>query len=412
VRYLDSGRREAEQTVHHWLDEHLAEATYFACQTGYFGKDGLTPFAEHIKRMLAAGGEFHLVVGSNNGGVLSADLAYVLGLLEGHGDRGTLHLVGAPDVLMHPKTYYIESNGGVRHALVGSANLTSRGLTGNIEASMAMSSVEDPLAPFDEIRDAVLAWALPGRPNAIPVSLGNLAELIAEGATDAAPTKTSVEPSDKDRRRSFLFPALGRLVSFRRKTDKADDKAEEGEGAEVGTQGSALQLPGGAVGIVKVLSSLDTKAFRGETGTLYIALPLEIASLLPMAPAGRNDNPRLDVNIVAKLDSIPGESFVHVNARGNTNITFEGAGTSGKSHRDLRLNFLMPIARAILSAIQTHGVHPPEEGDVATIEFLSTSSILLTFVTQEPSKARLKALALAGTRGWAWLPASEAPAVP
>ncbi|WP_431727849.1 phospholipase D family protein [Verrucosispora sp. TAA-831] len=419
MRYLDTGSRDANQTVHRWLAEVLPDATLFACQTGYFGRDGLDEFETDFRALLDRGGEFHLVVGSNDGGLRSADLRHVAELIDGRGPGCTLHVVGASDVLMHPKTYYVETRSGVKHALVGSANLTLRGITANVEAALAIDSVGDPDAPFDQILEAILAWGSGTRPNSIKVNLSNIDDLVSAGAVDLlAPAPPNATPAESERRKK-LFPALGTMVASSGRRKKGGSSAPnvmptpDGEATDEPEEvASSWGLPGGSIGIVKRLTSLDTKAFRGERGTPHIALPRDLAAFLPMSPYGRNGEPRINVHVAAYLDTLPGTTFLHEPSRSETNITYVGMGVVVKSHRDLRFNYLKPITNGIVDAAARARVPVPSEGDIAAVLFDDAQAVRLVFVTQEPLLRELAALVTESNGVWGWLPAALATRLP
>jgi hypothetical protein len=122
-----------------------------------------------------------------------------------------------------------------------------------------------------------------------------------------------------------------------------------------------------------------------------------------MSPFGINGEPRVDIDILAEQDSLPGEVFTHIPTRGYANVTYVGMGITVRSHPDLRLNFLMPIVRQLLSAATTASVMPPEEGDIVLIEFTTATSVRMTFVTQQARKVQLSGLLQ--NDGWGWLPA-------
>src|SRR4051812_43012162 len=101
----------------------LPGATYFGCQSGYFTADALYAFEGEVRAVLDGGGEVRLVLGANEDELSAADLNDALDLLEPYGANASIHIVSAVDVLMHPKTFYVERAGGERAAVVGSANL-------------------------------------------------------------------------------------------------------------------------------------------------------------------------------------------------------------------------------------------------------------------------------------------------
>lgn len=400
MEYIDTGERDPDLTLYRWLSDRFPYATYFSCQTGYFRADGLHPFAPDVTRILESNGEVRLVIGANEDSISSDDLAYVLDLIEGHDDRASIVLVSADDVLMHSKTFYLELENERRCALVGSANLTEPGLAANIEAGLGLDWQQDSGAPFDQIKAAIEAWRIGGRPNAYLLSRGNLPELIAQGIVDRPRPVRPVEPTPTRRRRRSLFPPLGRLIRIQRRPRRRTRRPVISRTAPV-QLGSAAPLPAGMVGIVKKLSRLDTKGFRGEPGTPYVALPLIFRDHLPMAPFGRNREPRIDVAIEARLDSALDQ--VVSSGTASTNITGVGLGTTHTSHRDLRLNILRAIVDGIRYVAGQVGAAEPAQGDVLAIEVVNEDHLRLTFITEEPLRSRLRGLCTESGNSWGWL---------
>jgi hypothetical protein len=407
MRYLDTGGRDAEQSLYRWLEQTLPGASYFACQTGYFSGDGIYPLEKHFLDLFNVPGEMHLVVGANEAGVRSDDLTYVLDLYDQAptGATTTLTVVAADDVLMHPKTYYVERPDGSRHALVGSVNLTHPGLSRNMEAAIALSSADEPQAPFDAIRDAVLAWEDPARVNAYPVDRAAIGTLITEGILDV-PKKTSASPSPKAKTaRKKYFPSVGALIKLprRRRAVTPRVKVTKPVTPQPVPVGTLVTMPAGYVGIIKRLSPRsDVKKFHGGSGTAYIALPKEVAPYLPMTPRGANDEPRVDITIEARLDSVPDQ--VAMSGAAETNITHVGEGKVRKSNTDLRLNYLEVITKGIEYIANGAGVPVPKGGDLAAIEFVDGVRVKITFIADPTSIANLEPLLDQRRNGWGWLP--------
>lgn len=399
VEYLDTGGRDPAKTLHSWLSSKLPAATYFGCQSGYFTADALYAFEGDVRAILDGGGEVRLVLGANEDELSASDLNDALDLLEPYGAQASITIVSAVDVLVHPKTFYVERAGGELAAVVGSANLTGSGLGANIEACLAISSTSEPTAPFDEIKDAIEAW-LHGHPNARLLDRALVPQLAAAAVIDR-PRRSRPMPRRSLRR---LFPALGRVVSVpRRARSKAPAAPVVGPPL---TLGSAKPFPPGAVGIVKRLSKLDTKGFRAEGGTLYMAMPRDLMPLLPTSPSGKNNEPRVDVTVEARLASVPG---LTVSSGANpTNITGVGYGTPQKSHKDVRFNILKPIVSGIEYIAANAGVATPGVGDFAAVEFdAGGHATRVTFIIDDPLKSQLDQLC--GTSSWAWLPTGLVP---
>jgi len=406
MRYLDTGGRDPEHSLYRWLDQTLPGASYFACQTGYFSGDGIYPLEQHFLDLFNVPGEMHLVVGANEAGVRSDDLTYVLDLYDRAPSTATacLTVVAADDVLMHPKTYYVEHPDGRRSALVGSVNLTHPGLSRNMEAALALSSADDPQAPFDDIRDAILAWESTTRPNAYPVDRAAIGTLISEGILDA-PRKTNSSPSPRAKTaRKNYFPSVGALLKLprRHRAVAPRTKVTRPTTPKPVPVGTLITMPPGAIGIIKRVSNLDVKAFRGEPGTPYMALPNAVAPHLPMQPSGTNGDPRVNIFIEARLDSVPDQ--VTTSGDAETNITHVGMGTRKASHSDLRLNYLKVIKTGVQHIADAAKVPGPKAGDLAAVEFLDGVRVRMTFISDPTSIANLTPLLDQRAKGWGWLP--------
>jgi HKD family nuclease len=406
MRYLDTGSRDPDHSLYRWLERTLRGARYFASQIGYFSADGIYPLEQRLLDLLAASGELHLVVGANEDGLRSDDLTYVLDLFDqASPDAATsLVVVAADDVLMHPKTYYIERADGHRSALVGSVNLTHSGLARNLEAALTVDSDDDPAAPLDQIRDAILAWQSPARTNAFPIDRDAIKTLVADGVLDAPrPPRPTASKGTRKKRRKY-FPPLGPLLKLPRRRRPVAPKAPVTRPtiplpAPIGTLAT---MPPGAVGVIKRLSNLDVKAFRGERGTAYMALPKPLADFLPLAPAGNNNEPRVNVTIEARLESAPNQVFTSGDAP--TNITHVGMGTPKKSHTDLRLNYLTVIKGGIQYIADNAQVSVPKAGDLAAVEFVEGVRVRVTFISDPSSINNLTPLLDQRANGWGWLP--------
>lgn len=405
MRYLDSASRDPGDTLFTWLQLALHDATYFGVQSGYFSYDGLYPMEPEVRDLLDRDGTLRLAVGANEGGVRREDLEAVLDLVDSALGVPTvdLTLIGAEDVLMHPKTYYVEKSDGTIHALVGSANFTHFGLSRNIEAAVAIDSVSDPGAPFDKIRTAIERWSTPGLANAYPVTRTSLARLVSDGVLDQAVREPPRLAPKSRMNRAKTFPRLGRILNLPRKRRTVGPPAPvttSSGGSVAVLLGTVRPLPGGAIGIIRRLSDRDTSGFRGESGTDHISLPPALAQHLPMVPFGKNSEPRVDVSVEARLEGVPAE--VIRSSSSPTNITHVGAGTSGTSHRDLRFNYLTHIRRGIERLAIEHSVPPPKENDLAAIELIDGILVRVTFVTDPVSIANLAPLL--GGSNWGWLP--------
>lgn len=169
-RYIDTGLKKPRQHVGYWFDDNLvAGIRSFRCQFGYFRFDALRPFGDIIQGVAEMGGPVHLVLGSNSGSLVAQDAQMALRIADGRDT--SLTVVAFSDAEFHPKTIHIVRADGSSTAVVGSANLTGRGLARNVEASVILDSRTDDPDLLREIADAIDRWHL------IPEN-----ELRAEGA--------------------------------------------------------------------------------------------------------------------------------------------------------------------------------------------------------------------------------------
>lgn len=408
MQYLDSASRDRADTLYTWLESVLPDAVYFGCQTGYFAYDGIYPLEARFVDLLKRSGQLRLVVGANEASLRSVDLEDVLDLFDQAPGNHTKSLVvaAADDVLMHSKTFYVEKADGSRYALIGSANLTHSGLSRNIEAGMAIDSTNDPGAPFDQIRNAIEIWHSTSTKNSRLVTRPTLAKLIADGVVDQPRSPRSAGSPRTRRARAVVFPAIGAILRLPRKKRVVAPPTPTRRPAtpQKVPIGTLATLPGGAVGVIKRLTALDTKGFNGGAGTPYIALSYEVAAYLPMTPYGKNSEPRTDVSVEARIDTVPEE--VINSGSSTTNITHVGAGGRSTSHSDLRFNYLTTVRRGIEDLAAKYGVRRPDANDLVALEFQDGVRVRVTFITEPAAISNLTPLLDQRGKNWGWLPPS------
>ena len=158
-RYIDTGNKKPKQDVGHWLDANVvAGIRGFRCQFGYFRFDAIRPFADLIRDVAELGDPVHFVLGSNAGSLVAQDAQMALRVTDGR--NATLTIVSFADAEFHPKCIHIVRADGSSTAVVGSSNLTGRGLGKNIEASVVLDSNEDGGATLKSIAEAIDRWHL------------------------------------------------------------------------------------------------------------------------------------------------------------------------------------------------------------------------------------------------------------
>ena len=139
--YLDNAVDPAAGPLQ-WLEQHLPHAAQFHARVGYLDRAGVRLVEGAVRDLLDRGGEVHIVVDAHDDQPRHGDLAWLLEIFAGHGDRATVTLV-QDTARMHAKVFLLTDPTGARHALVGSANFTAAGLGRNLEAGIALDSMDD-----------------------------------------------------------------------------------------------------------------------------------------------------------------------------------------------------------------------------------------------------------------------------
>ena len=127
-RYLNTGAGDPAQSLGAWLSENIVRGIKgLRAQFGYFSFGALEHFAPTIRACGEAGYPVHLVLGSNHGSLTQIDLIRTLRVIEDLSDA-SLTVVAYTNAEFHPKTVHIARADDSATALVGSGNLTDRGL--------------------------------------------------------------------------------------------------------------------------------------------------------------------------------------------------------------------------------------------------------------------------------------------
>ena len=131
MRYLDTGNRNPDDALGHWLGIVLAEdVRELRWQTGYFALEGIGLLLATLERLRVSEGLLHVVVGSNDGATLADDVSALMAKSGIPRVNAQLGVVSYGRGLYHPKTYHVTRSDGTVAAYVGSANLTSPGVSG------------------------------------------------------------------------------------------------------------------------------------------------------------------------------------------------------------------------------------------------------------------------------------------
>lgn len=406
VRYLDTNSRQPEDTLYAWLTQQLREGMFFACQTGFFAKSGVVLIADELRALLERGGEMHIVIGGNQGAVTRPDLEALLDIIGPFGDSHSITMALFPNVLFHPKTYYIEDRFGVRHVYIGSANFTADGLTRHIEAGLCFDSQTDPGAPFDAVRDAIAAWRTPNNPNTIQVERENLEQLESDGilGTVAARTTSNAEGRAAGVHPPGRFPPLPPLLRLSPRLHAAEPPLPSVSSAPnwptilpaarpsvplpnypayllfapyptaptVGAEAlSGASLKDNAPGLIVRLSKDTARHFSGGTGTANLSIPVATVGTFRFGMfSGKFERPRVEFGL--RIRYLAANDSVEV-PTSRTNIMAYGFDAGESSHGDLRM--VIPAAAKSLShELQGRGLPLPAPGHVALLEWPTPSA--------------------------------------
>lgn len=161
LRYLDSGIDGPDACLGRWLDEAIAAGICaFRGQFGFYDGAALRGSLPALFTMAAAGGTFRLVVGANGIEPASVDdLQELLPILVGRPSTTSLTVIALSNALFHPKTLHLVSSADVARGVVGSANLTAKGLGHNVEASLIVEASAATNALLAEMARAIDFWS-------------------------------------------------------------------------------------------------------------------------------------------------------------------------------------------------------------------------------------------------------------
>lgn|GEM_PF-1654626 len=171
MKYLDNRLRDSDSFMGHWLENHIKpDILGIELQFGYFNFKALEPFVGNLCTAGENGARIHFVLGANQRQLSESDLHQGLELIECLPDA-SLTVVSFANGLFHPKVALVETAENEFACLVGSGNLTSSGLSKNIEAFLAINTTDDEcLDIVKQIRDATTYWrSEPSPTGAFPV---------------------------------------------------------------------------------------------------------------------------------------------------------------------------------------------------------------------------------------------------
>ena len=135
IRYRDTGAPDSEVCPGKWFDENLVDGTQsFRGQFGFFRFGAIRKYSDVLRGMASSGKIVNLVIGSNSSDPPTIqDVRELLRLLAGS-PEAHLTVVALSNAFFHPKVAHVIHPDGTARAIVGSANMTERALSVNVEA--------------------------------------------------------------------------------------------------------------------------------------------------------------------------------------------------------------------------------------------------------------------------------------
>ncbi|MGQ0585173.1 MAG: restriction endonuclease PLD domain-containing protein [Reyranella sp.] len=238
MRYIDSGLREASQTVAYWMTETIAsEIREFRCQAGYFTLEGSGVLLPILKQIATDGAVIRLLLGSNGGATLASHVAYLAGWLGVPQKHVSLGVVSFETSLFHPKVYHFTRKNGTQTAYVGSANLTGPGISGmNVEAGVILDSQEgDSVSVLQEMVQRIESWFSGSLPGLSPItnakdvddllSTGHLALIPAMRPRDRG--EEGSEAADRPSPSRARLRSIFKLPAIEREETERDERREQ-----------------------------------------------------------------------------------------------------------------------------------------------------------------------------------------
>lgn len=161
MNYLDTGTKDASQTLTQWfLDVLTEEVNALRIQTGYFRFGATRVLMPLLAKLGAQDITTHIVIGSNDSDTLHSDISRLFAKLEMPRESAKLGIVQFTNALFHPKVYHVTRSDGSQAAFVGSANFTESAISGgNVEAAVTLDTRKgDSLEVLAKIAQAIDHW--------------------------------------------------------------------------------------------------------------------------------------------------------------------------------------------------------------------------------------------------------------
>ena len=412
MQYVDTASRDRSHALGTWLDGLSAQdIRNFRFQSGYFNAEGVAPLAQLFRHLAEHDLAITCVLGSNGGETAPQDVEILVDLVGCPRANARIAIVSYTTGLYHPKVYHATRADGSQTAYVGSANLTSPGVSGlNIEVGLILDTAEgDPTIHLTEIASAVETWFgevqdavhVVGSRDDIPdlVTVGVLGQPRPPQPRRPASSTTGRERAGVRLQPLVRFPPISPTGSG--SFDSSDDSDAAGTTAphygvtapaarlsvpipEVApayvlfapdephpTQGAEAltgsMLPGSATGLIVRLNRDSARHFEGRPGTANVSIPVPAIGTLRFGfYVGRYRRPRCEFPLRMRFVD---DSGVRSEQSANTNIMVYGHAEEETGHGDIRMLIPRLPARAIRESALSTGSRIPTAGDPMVLEW-------------------------------------------
>lgn len=412
MRYFDTGGRDPAQTLASWIEGAVRDqVAEIRVQTGFFSLDGIGLLIPTLEQCRFNDQTTKVLIGSNDASTLRDDVAglmEIIGIPRNHAQLGVVNFSGA---YFHPKTYHIQRADGSQAAFVGSANLTTSGLTLHVEAGIALDTNEgDDPSHLSEIATAIDRWFEEQRDGLTVISdTATLDAMVGDGILALAPPpRANNQGAEARSANGSARPRLRPLYALPPvRTAVAQPVTQVGQAptppvathipaqpnaapatnllsvprggfppyllfapnaAAPTVSTSALTgtlLPGGSVGLIVQLNRDSARHFMGRDGTANISIPVATVSTLRFGIYGKHDRPRAEFTLRLRYVSDGG---LIDGGTTSTNVMGYGFTADETGHGDIRM--LVPTeVRSLSQAVIASGLTPPIAGDIALLEW-------------------------------------------
>jgi hypothetical protein len=416
MRYIDSGSRNVDHALGSWLLDALSESIVeVRIQSGFFAAEGLGILVPTLQNLASHNGLVRILIGSNRPGTFRDDVLRLAELLGLPRTNAGLGVVCYSNAFFHPKVYHLRRSDNSQCAYVGSANLTTQGLTSlHVEAGVLLDTREsDPVDVLDNIATAIDEWfairregfylivdfdavdhlvdqgILATAPPPPPPSTGRggggqggsaistLRPLITlppiPGPPSPAPTPPPTPTPLGIRNPSVVRDHFPGYLLF------SPDATSPTNGSEAL---SGATLPAGADGLIIRLNNDSARHFEDRPGTANISVPVATLATLRFGVYGHGAYPgRPRAQYTLLLRYLGQNTTINYPHPLETNVMAYGFMRGESGHGDVRM--LVPTGvRQLRTTIQQQGLPVPEPGDLALLEWptMNSPTFRITFI--------------------------------